>query len=188
MSVPPARPRPRSVRSIVSRVCAALLAVALTGSTAGLTPLAAASAQAPSLAASAKSTEVGELTYSDGAGSRTWGLRKHAAWSTRVVKHRYAVGTVGGYRASSGDHGDRLAADFMVYSNETKGEKIARFAKKHHRQLNITYVIWDQRIWSVARAGDGWRRMSDLGSVTANHKDHVHISFRRVPRDHTYQR
>jgi len=131
---------------------------------------------------------VGELTYYSGAGSRTWGLRKHAAWSTRVVKQRYAVGTIGGYRASSGDHGDRLAADLMVHSNATKGEKIARFARKHHRQLNITYVIWYQRIWSVARAGDGWRRMSDLGNVTANHKDHVHISYRRIPRDHTYLR
>jgi len=128
------------------------------------------------------------LTYSSGAGSRTWGLRKHAAWSARVAKHRYAVGTVGGYRASSGDHGERLAADFMVFSNATKGDKVARFAKKHHRQLNVTYVIWYQRIWSVDRARDGWRRMTDQGNATANHKNHVHISFRRIPNDYTYRR
>jgi hypothetical protein len=95
---------------------------------------------------------------------------------------------VGGYRSSSGDHGERLAADFMVYKKATKGDRIARFAKKHHRQLNVTYVIWYQRIWSVDRARAGWRRMEDRGSLTANHRDHVHVSFRRAPRDYTHRR
>ncbi|MEJ7742001.1 MAG: hypothetical protein WKF73_05300 [Nocardioidaceae bacterium] len=82
----------------------------------------------------------------------------------------------------------RLAADFMVLSNATKGDRVARFAKKHHRQLNVTYVIWYQRIWSVARARDGWRRMADQGDATANHKDHVHVSFRSTPNNYTYRR
>jgi hypothetical protein len=130
---------------------------------------------------------VGGLTYSDGAGTRTWGLREHAAWSTRVIKPRYRVRTVHGYRASnSSDHGHRLAADFMV--GPAKGDRVAKFSRKHHRQLNISYVIWDQRIWSVERARDGWRLMADAGSATANHKDHVHVSYRRVPRDSTFRR
>jgi len=115
-------------------------------------------------------------------------MRSHAAWSARVVKHRYAVDTVSGYRSSSGDHGEGLAADFMVSSNATKGDKVARFAKKPYGQLNVTYVIWYQRIWSVDRASDGWRPMTDLGNVTANHKDHGHISFRPAPNNSTYRR
>jgi hypothetical protein len=30
--------------------------------------------------------------------------------------------------------------------------------------------------------------MDDLGSLTANHKDHVHVSFRSEPRDYTFRR
>ena len=131
---------------------------------------------------------VGGLTHAHGAGTRTWGLRAHGAWSTRVIKPRYSVRTVHGYRpSSSSDHGSRLAADFMV-RRHAKGDSIARFSRKHHRQLNVSYVIWDQRIWSVARAREGWRRMADAGSATANHKDHVHVSYRRDPSNNTYRR
>ena len=131
---------------------------------------------------------VGGLTYKDGAGTRGWGLRKHSAWSARVVKQRYGIATVGGYRASSGDHGQHVAADFMVHSNAAKGYKTARFARKHRRQLNVTYVIWNQRIWSVERAREGWRHMADAGSATANHRDHVHVSFRSSPNNFTFRR
>jgi hypothetical protein len=186
--VPPHAPVPAASVASSAESDAALLAVALTGSPAGLTPLAAASAQAPSLAASAKSTEVGELTYSDGAGSRTWGLRKHArvvhAGRQAPVRRRYGRRLPGFLGRSWGPARRRLHGVL----ERDQGREDREIRQEAHRQLNITYVNWDQRIWSVARAGDGWRRMSDLGSVTANHKDHVHISFRRVPRDHTYQR
>jgi hypothetical protein len=170
--------------SAAHRLAALLLAACL---------VAALSALAPATADAALDTRrpaipVGDLKYSDGAGSKTWGLRQHAAWSTRVLKHRYSVGTVGGYRPSStSDHGDRLAADLMVYSNTKKGHRIARFAKRHHKQLNVTYICWNQRIWSVERASEGWRAMSDMGSATANHRDHVHARFRRSPKNYTYR-
>jgi hypothetical protein len=45
--------------------------------------------------------------------------------------------------------------------------------------LNITYIIWYQRIWSTN--SPGWRKMADRGSPTANHMDHVHISFLASP-------
>lgn len=172
--------RPRSQR-IAHRVGAALLALPLLATVA--TPVAPAAAHTESA-----TIEVGDLTYASGAGTKTWGLRTHAAWSARVVKRQHTVGTVYGYRQSStSDHGKGLAADFMVYSNAHKGSHIARFAKRHHRQLNVTYVIWNQEIWSVARASEGWRPMADAGSDTANHKDHVHVSFRETPDDDTYR-
>jgi hypothetical protein len=33
-----------------------------------------------------------------------------------------------------------------------------------------------QKIWTVQRGSEGWRGMSDRGSATANHYDHVHVS------------
>ncbi len=187
MSASPGRHRrPRSQRG-TPRIAAALLALALTGT------LATVATVAPAAAHSVNNSHgvhipVGGLTYSSGAGTETWGLRAHAAWSARVVKHRYAVRTVFGYRPSTtSDHGKGLAADFMVYSHFVKGHRIAEFARKHYKQLNITYVIWNQRIWSVERASEGWRLMSDAGSTTANHEDHVHVSFRETPSSYTYQ-
>ncbi len=44
-------------------------------------------------------------------------------------------------------------------------------------RLGIMYVIWNQRIWSVYYPQLGWRKMPSRGSVTANHKNHVHISL-----------
>jgi hypothetical protein len=44
-------------------------------------------------------------------------------------------------------------------------------------RLGIMYVIWNQHIWSVYYPELGWRLMEDRGGVTANHKDHVHISM-----------
>ena len=44
-------------------------------------------------------------------------------------------------------------------------------------RLGIMYVIWNQRIWSVYYPELGWRKMADRGSVTAIHKNHVHISL-----------
>ena len=167
------------------RVAAALLYALLVGGTVVAAPPAAAHTVPPT---NGVYIPVGGLTYRSGAGTETWGLRPHAAWSSRVIKHRYAVRTVYGYRSSSGDHGRRLAADFMVYDNSRKGHQIAGFAKKHRKELNISYIIWNQRIWSVARASEGWRLMADRGSRTANHKDHVHISYRTTPNNYTYRR
>jgi len=175
--------RPRSHRS-ACRIAAAVLALPLAGNAAIVAPAAAHTVPATGGVA----IPVGGLTYADGDGTETWGLLEHSTWSSRVVKHRYAVRTVYGYRESAtSDHGKGLAADFMVYSHTDKGYRIAEFAKKHYLQLNITYVIWYQRIWSVERASEGWRPMADLGSDTANHKDHVHISFIETPADYTYQ-
>lgn len=187
MSASPGRHRrPRSHRGS-RRVAAALLALCLAATVAGGTIVGPAAAHSVDNSG-AVYIPVAGLTYADGSGTETWGLQTHATWSSRFVKHRYAVRTVYGYRSSaSSDHGTGLAADFMVYSHQAKGHRIAEFARKHYEQLNITYIIWNQHIWSVERASEGWRLMTDAGSATANHNDHVHISYQATPSDFTYQ-
>ena len=44
-------------------------------------------------------------------------------------------------------------------------------------RLGVMYIIWNQQIWSLYYPELGWRKMADRGSVTANHKNHVHISL-----------
>ncbi|WP_374455917.1 hypothetical protein [Nocardioides sp.] len=73
-----------------------------------------------------------------------------------------------------GEHGQGRAIDIMT-SGET-GWAVANFLRANYSSLGIEYIIFAQNIWSVERAGEGWRGMSDRGSTTANHYDHVHVT------------
>ncbi|MFB4282491.1 coiled-coil domain-containing protein [Nonomuraea sp. MTCD27] len=89
---------------------------------------------------------------------------------------------VGCFRSgSSGEHPLGRACDFMMSTggsmptavNNALGDRIAAWAIKNQNKLGVKYVIWKQRI----NHGSGWSTMSDRGSVTENHFDHVHISM-----------
>ena len=85
-----------------------------------------------------------------------------------------SITSYGTYRADSGDHGSGRAIDIMV--SGATGWEIAEFVRANASQFGVSYVIYSQKIWSVDRAGEGWRYMEDRGSATANHYDHVHVS------------
>lgn len=77
------------------------------------------------------------------------------------------------------DHPAGRAVDVMIpnyRNNKALGNAVAEYYRKHARALNISYIIWDQKIWSVARDREGWRAMASRGSDSANHLDHVHIN------------
>ena len=61
-------------------------------------------------------------------------------------------------------------------SNAAAGQQIAEYYRANASRFGIEYIIFNQRIWSVARNSEGWRYMADRGSDTANHIDHVHIT------------
>lgn len=81
----------------------------------------------------------------------------------------------GGVRADSGFHGSGRAIDAMI-SDSSVGWEIARYVRENAKRLGVSEVIYSQRIWTVQRSGEGWRSMSDRGSASANHYDHVHVS------------
>ena len=104
-------------------------------------------------------------------------LTSHARAVYRAVCAAYgsSVSAFGGYRpGDGGDHGSGRAVDIMV-SGEP-GKEIARYVQAHARELGVTYVIYQQRIWLAGRPTSQWRFMEDRGSTTANHYDHVHVS------------
>jgi hypothetical protein len=90
---------------------------------------------------------------------------------------------IGGYRpGSGGDHGAGLALDVMIPAWQSPdgtalGQAVADWARDNAAALGVHYVIFRQRIWNVEVDRAGWRPMSDRGSATANHFDHVHISL-----------
>jgi Bacterial SH3 domain len=108
-------------------------------------------------------------------------IRVHRALRARFPQ----IKTVYGYRpGSAGEHRLGRALDIMLPGNyrsasaRALGSRIASWGRSNARSLRVMYVIWDQRIWNSARSGDGWRRMSDRGSASGNHKNHVHISVK----------
>jgi endonuclease/exonuclease/phosphatase family metal-dependent hydrolase len=100
-----------------------------------------------------------------------------------VLGPMFDIETVGGYRESATDpngHPAGLAADFMVPvtpAGRAQGDALVAYARAHATELGIDYIIWRRRIWSVARADEGWRPMEDRGSSTANHMNHPHLSL-----------
>ncbi len=84
------------------------------------------------------------------------------------------ISVYGTLRGGGGDHGSGRAVDIMVSGEE--GWEVANFVRENAAAFGVSYVIYSQSIWSVERSGEGWRGMSNRGSETANHYDHVHVS------------
>ncbi len=107
----------------------------------------------------------------------TAGLAGVKSWVTTAgteLRCIFGVNTLGGLgsRANASDHPRGLAIDFMT-AGGVNGDQLADYALKYKDELRIKYVIWKQRI----NFGNGWKGMENRGSATANHFDHVHISF-----------
>ena len=63
-----------------------------------------------------------------------------------------------------------------MISDSGGGWRLANWVRDNASKLGVSEVIYSQKIWTVQRSGEGWRGMSDRGSSTANHYDHVHVS------------
>jgi hypothetical protein len=105
------------------------------------------------------------------------GLRPNTIAVHRAVCNAFpSVTSYGGVRGGSANHGSGRAIDIMVTGST--GDAIASYVRANAAALGVTEVIWEQRIWTTQRASEGWRWMSDRGSATANHYDHVHVTTR----------
>lgn len=107
------------------------------------------------------------------------GTQPHVARAGHHLAARFGVPLTSilgraGRTSNTSDHPDGYALDFVV--GRDKGDAIAAYALENRTRLGVTYVIWRQRY----NDGSGWRLMADRGGVTANHYDHVHVSFSRT--------
>ncbi len=112
----------------------------------------------------------------------------HLKFDTVVIGHTVNVlwddvRQVGGYRPYDPypDHPSGRAADIMmphggVGPDVELGNQIARYFQNHAKEYGIYYILWRQRMWKASDPVGAWTAMSDRGSPTANHMDHVHIS------------
>lgn len=77
---------------------------------------------------------------------------------------------------TSSEHATGRALDLMV-RNEKAGDWIRNYIWTHRKRLRLQHVIWEQHITSTVTQPGVRRKMSDRGSVTENHMDHVHVLF-----------
>ena len=129
--------------------------------------------------------ESGTTGAAPSGGGSVGGLVATTRAGRTAIDARFPGLTIGGLRLgpTAQDHALGKALDVMVYKDRLKGYEIATFVQGAAKTgtgwgAGVTYVIWDQKIWSVARDGEGWRGMPDRRGLTANHKDHVHVSFK----------
>ena len=91
------------------------------------------------------------------------------------------IKTIYGWRSSSAyssDHPNGRATDNMIpdyKKNKALGDALAAWVIANGKTLHVTYIIWRQRSYTITRGS--WKAMADRGSDTANHMNHVHISF-----------
>ncbi len=102
------------------------------------------------------------------------GLDASIAEIHRAVCARWPAITDYGTTRNDGEHAQGRAIDIMV--SGATGWEIADYLRANASALGIEYLIYAQKIWSVERGAEGWRAMSDRGSATANHYDHVHVT------------
>ena len=108
-------------------------------------------------------------------GSVENGLTSGAIRVYRAVCHAFPeITSYGGWDAH-GEHASGKAIDIMT-SDVALGTRIAEYLRSNAATLDLYDVIWRQHIFTQERGSEGWRSMSDRGSATANHYDHVHVS------------
>ncbi|MDO5499407.1 MAG: hypothetical protein Q4F67_06975 [Propionibacteriaceae bacterium] len=63
------------------------------------------------------------------------------------------------------------------------GWALTNWLKTHAETLGVQYLIWQGKIWSLARDDEGWRDyngggMHDPTDITGGHYDHVHVTVK----------
>lgn len=109
-------------------------------------------------------------------------LRPQAEAFRQEIAAKFGITNIGGYREGDpDDHGKGLAVDVMVPTSSQLGDQVAQYAIDNMDRAGISYVIWKQQFYmpvdNIYGPANTWNQMPDRGGDTANHYDHVHISF-----------
>ena len=114
------------------------------------------------------------------------GLTDHAKIMKVALAKKFGITSFSMYRAGDDDgtghgHGTGMSVDFMVPVGSAQGDQLAEYLTKNMNELGVYYIIWKQRYYmpqfNIYGPANTWNLMPDRGGVTANHYDHVHVSF-----------
>ena len=129
-----------------------------------------------------------EVTAAELADPAMNGLTPHTKKMKVALAKKFGITNFSLFRAGDDDgtghgHNSGMAVDFMVYSDSAKGDQLAEYLTKHMDELGVYYIIWKQRFYmpqqNIYGPANTWNVMPNRGGVTANHYDHVHVSFKK---------
>ncbi|MGP1513188.1 MAG: hypothetical protein ACTTI7_02660 [Gemella haemolysans] len=129
-----------------------------------------------------------EVTAAELADSAMNGLTPHTKKMKVALAKKFGIKSFSLFRAGDDDgtghgHNSGMAVDFMVPVNSAQGDQLAEYLTKHMDELGVYYIIWKQRFYmpqfNIYGPANTWNLMPNRGGVTANHYDHVHVSFKK---------
>ena len=129
-----------------------------------------------------------EVTAAELADPAMNGLTPHTKKMKVALAKKFGITSFSLFRAGDDDgtghrHNSGMAVDFMVPINSVQGDQLAEYLTKHMDELGVYYIIWKQRFYmpqqNIYGPANTWNIMPNRGGVTANHYDHVHVSFKK---------
>ncbi len=106
---------------------------------------------------------------------------------TRCVAQQFPqISTIGTYASHQPD--PTRAVDIMIpgyrsAAGRALGGVVRDWVQQRAAELGVDYIIWDEHIWSVQRAAEGWRTCGTAAAGcysgpddSAAHRNHVHVS------------
>ena len=129
-----------------------------------------------------------EVTAAELADPAMNGLTPHTKKMKVALAKKFGITSFSLFRAGDDDgtghgHNSGMAVDFMVPVNSAQGDQLAEYLTKHMDELGVYYIIWKQRFYmpqqNIYGPANIWNIMPNRGGVTANHYDHVHVSFKK---------
>ena len=114
------------------------------------------------------------------------GLTDHAKKMKVALAKKFGITSFSMFRAGDDDgtghgHNTGMSVDFMVPVGSAQGDQLTEYLTKNMNELGVYYIIWKQRFYmpqfNIFGPANTWNLMPDRGGVTANHYDHVHVSF-----------
>ena len=129
-----------------------------------------------------------EVTAAELADPAMNGLTPHTKKMKVALAKKFGITSFSLFRAGDDDgtghgHNSGMAVDFMVPVSSAQGDQLAEYLTKHMDELGVYYIIWKQRFYmpqqNIYGPANTWNMMSNRGGITANHYDHVHVSFKK---------
>ena len=129
-----------------------------------------------------------EVTAAELADPAMNGLTPHTKKMKVALAKKFGITSFSLFRAGDDDgtghgHNSGMAVDFMVPVGSAQGDQLAEYLTKHMDELGVYYIIWKQRFYmpqfNIYGPANTWNLMPNRGGVTANHYDHVHVSFKK---------
>ena len=129
-----------------------------------------------------------EVTAAELADPTMKGLTPHTKKMKVALAKKFGITSFSLFRDGDDDgtghgHNSGMAVDFMVPVNSAQGDQLAEYLTKHMDELGIYYIIWKQRFYmsqqNIYGPANTWNIMPNRGGITANHYDHVHVSFKK---------